>query len=1267
MAENDLFPAHGDVAALIRSKDWSKTNLGLPETWPASLRTILRLMLTSRYAMWMGWGHELIFFHNDAYAAMSLGEKRTWALGTPATIVWAEIWDTIGPRIDNVLRTGEASWDEGLLLFLERSGYREETYHTFSYSPAPGDDGSASGLFCVVIEETERVIDGRRMALLRELGSLLGQTMTTSEVFATVERCLGNHQRDITFSLTYSFEDEHGTARRVSQTGFDGDHGAAARTFVVGDAEGVWPFESVLAGGAPIVVPLAPGRVWPKGAWDVPPAKALVVPIPHAGRSRPSGVFIAGVNPHRPLDDGFRSFVELFVGQVAAALSNAAAYEEAKQRADALAEIDRAKTAFFSNVSHEFRTPLTLMLGPTQDALAIPGGVLAGPELEMVYRNELRLLKLVNALLDFARIEAGRTQAAYERTDLASFTADLASSFRSAIDRAGLRFEVDCRTLPEPTFVDHGMWEKIVLNLLSNALKFTFDGAISVKVAWRGDHAELTVADSGVGIAATELPRLFERFRRIEGVRARTHEGSGIGLALVHDLVRLHGGTIEVASEVDRGTTFTVKIPAGTAHLPQESIVAAHEHPTGHASAAYLEEALRWTEALPTASAAEETTPTSARILVADDNADMREYVARVLRQHWTVDAVADGAAALETIRAKRPDLVVSDVMMPHLDGFGLIRELRADPSTAMTPILLLSARAGEEATAEGLRAGANDYLVKPFSASSLLVRVEAQLSAARLRDAIRRSADEERERLRTIFQSSPAAIAILRGPDLRIELANPLILDLWGKTNAVVGKPLLEGVPELRGQGFDDLLLEVLATGEAHVGKEVLARVDRDRDGVPEDLYCDYVYAPLPGPEGRTDGIFVHAYDVTDKVRARGHLDQLRQDAEAANRLKDEFLATMSHELRTPLNAILGWASMLRSGGMDKPAVDRALATIERNAKAQARLIEDILDVSRIISGKLRLDVRRVDMNAIARAAVDVLRPAADAKGVRFVVDFASPSGLELSGDPDRLQQVVWNLLSNAVKFTPPGGAVSVHVEPRDGFACIVVRDTGPGIQPEHLHYIFERFRQVDSTTTRRHGGLGLGLAIVRHLVELHGGTVAAESGGAGAGAMFTVALPMRAVREVGEPLVPSEEPPSVTASPAWGSLAGVRVLVVDDEEDARLLVTTALERGGARVHAVENAVDAFAVLAKERIDVLVSDVGMPDEDGFSLIQRVRALPSGHGGDVRAIALTAYARAEDASKALRLGFQLHLAKPIDLHELTNAVSLLVSERARAS
>ena len=418
--------------------------------------------------------------------------------------------------------------------------------------------------------------------------------------------------------------------------------------------------------------------------------------------------------------------------------------EAERRRAESLAEIDRTKTLFFSNVSHEFRTPLSLIIGPMTDALE-SGSALAGTQLELVHRNSLRLLKLVNTLLDFSRIEAGRAEAIYAPTDLSQLTAELASNFRSACERANLRLSVNCPPLSKPVHVDRDMWEKIVLNLISNAFKFTFDGGIEIALGEVDGCAELAVRDTGIGIPDTEIGRLFERFYRIEGQHGRTHEGTGIGLALVQELVKLHGGTIDVDSAVGRGTVFTVRVPLGTAHLPA-NVAATQQRPVSASvrADAFVREALRW---LPDElgatigtfddDAAAEVSPalrSSGRVLLADDNADMREYIRRLLEARCDVRTVANGRAALRDIREHRPDLVLADVMMPDMDGFELLREIRGDAVLRDIPVILLSARAGEESRVEGLAAGANDYLVKPFSARELIARVGANLEMARLR-----------------------------------------------------------------------------------------------------------------------------------------------------------------------------------------------------------------------------------------------------------------------------------------------------------------------------------------------------------------------------------------------------------------------------------------------------------------------------------------------------------------------------------------------------
>ncbi|MFJ8906387.1 SpoIIE family protein phosphatase [Streptomyces sp. NPDC102351] len=744
-----VFTADPEVGRDLAEVDWAATPLGPPQQWPQSLQTAVSILLSSRFPMWMAWGEELTFFCNAAYRRDTLGRKYPWALGRPASEVWAEIWGDIGPRIEAVLGTGQATWDEGLLLFLERSGYTEETYHTFSYSPLRDDAGDIVGMLCVVSEETERVIGERRMATLRDLGSDPSVIRTEQEVLAFADRQLSRNRKDLPFTLTYLFDGDD--ARLAGGTGVTPGRPVAPRLLPVAGSEGPWP-AAALAEGEARVVPLtgAPFDGLPGGDWPEPPTEALVVPLLQQG-SAPYGFLVAAVNRYRELDERYRGFIELAAGHIASGIGSARSYEAQQRRAEELAELDRAKTTFFSNISHELRTPLTLIMGPVEELRArlTDAGEEIRTELDVIHRNGLRLGKLVNTLLDFSRIEAGRMQAGYEPVELGAVTAELASVFRSAVERAGLTFDVDCSSLDEPVYVDRSMWEKVVLNLLSNALKFTFEGTVRVAVRRSGSHAVVTVADTGTGVPEAEMPRLFERFHRIENARSRSNEGSGIGLALVRELVGLHGGTIDAESAEGKGTTFTIRLPFGTGHLPADSVVAAPAGtPASVTADPYVHEALRWlpeSAAGTTADGAETAgaaplgsdagTTRSARVLVADDNADMREYLTRILTAGgYEVTAVTDGVEALDAARRRTPDLVVSDVMMPRLDGLELVSRLRGDPRTASVPVLLLSARAGQEASIEGLQAGADDYLVKPFAAAELLARVRANVELARLR-----------------------------------------------------------------------------------------------------------------------------------------------------------------------------------------------------------------------------------------------------------------------------------------------------------------------------------------------------------------------------------------------------------------------------------------------------------------------------------------------------------------------------------------------------
>jgi PAS domain S-box-containing protein len=1631
-----IFAGNSEMAMLMRSRDWSQTPLGAVETWPQSLKTAIRIILGSRYPMFVWWGQQMTKFYNDAYIPI-LGKRHPQALGQPASQVWAEIWDTLGPQAEAVLNQGQSTWNQELLLVMERNGYTEETYFTFSYSPVANDDGPVGGVFCACSEDTQRVLSDRRLATLRELAA---ETVTAKtqeaacEISATV---LTNNAYDIPFALFYLLDGNRSIALLSGTTRLAAGTLASCEAIELTSAQKCqWQLKLVIETGESRIIEDLEAQfgLLPGGAWSQSPHQAVVLPLARSGET--FGFLIAGVSPLRTFDDDYKGFFDLMAGQVTTAIANAIAYEAERKRAEALAELDRAKTAFFSNVSHEFRTPLTLMLSPLEETIANLDGTIPPQEreqLQLVQRNGMRLLKLVNSLLDFSRIEAGRVQAAYEPIQLATYTAELASTFRSLIERVGMSLIVDCPPLPEAIYIDREMWEKIVLNLLSNAFKFTLAGTITVRLQCVENCVELSVADTGVGIPSEELPHLFERFHRIKNSQCRSFEGSGIGLSLVQELVKLHSGTIDVCSTFGQGSCFTVRIPTATAHLPPDQMGASCAlASTALGAIPYVEEAQRWlpegdfrleewsmapsTHELVNQPAQSKIQNLKSKILLADDNADMRDYIRRLLSGSYIVQTVADGVAALSAIEKNPPDLVLTDVMMPGMDGFELLRSLRSNPATQDIPIILLSARAGEESRIEGLAAGADDYLIKPFSARELLARVEASLKLARLRQEAtvrertllgrvtdgfmaldldfrftyanqaaqevsrtpleamlgktmweafpgtignqfeiqyrrslseqiavdfeeyyapfdlwlevhvypsptglslffrdindRKKIEQERERFLAVGSDLQAIAGIngyfhwisptfertlgwtpeemtsrpwtefLHPDDLgtstgeadslfssneiftfenrfrhkdgsyrwflwnaqpypeeqviyaaavditdRVRVENERfraeaalreteehsrnILESIGEAffaldenwrftyvnqfaeklldrlpGDLIGKNLWEEYPGVIGSEFEpiywsamrdrvpasltafypdhDRWYEVRPYPAAHgitiyfknvtdqiqaeaALRQTSAELERQlqkfnayKSSVPDFIYTfdlsgrfidinkplldlwqksfaevigknffeldypvdlafklynqihkviqtrqplkdetpytsafgtrayEYIWVPVFDAEGAVEMVAGLTRDITDRKQAEAEREKLlqqeqaaREAAETANRIKDEFLAVLSHELRSPLNPILGWSKLLQQNKLSPAKTASALASIERNALLQSQLIDDLLDISRILSGKLSLNRMSVDLNMVMQAALETVRLAAEAKSLQIETTFSPGIGMVM-GDSGRLQQVVWNLLSNAVKFTPQGGQISVRLTQTGTYAQILVTDTGKGINPEFLPYVFEHFRQEDGAITRKFGGLGLGLAIARQIVELHGGRIWVESRGEGQGASFTVELPLlhtaNPVEEVAD-----------RAEARWDDLhlASVRVLVVDDERDSREFVAFVAEQAGAKVTALGSAIEALQLLSTTPFDILLCDIGMPDMDGYMLVRQVRALPPEQGGQIPAIALTAYAGGFNKKQALAAGFQRHLAKPVEPNELVKAIVTLLSRLHR--
>jgi signal transduction histidine kinase len=1120
-AADDLFATGGEMGRLMATVDWARTPVGPTEQWPQPLRTVLSFVLASQHPFFVWWSRELVQFYNDGYRPILGSTKHPAAMGQRGRECWKEIWSVIEPMIETVFAGGSTYTKDGQLV-LERHGFLEECYFNYAYSPIRGESGAVDGVLVACSETTGRVIGERRLQLLGELGLEAAKPKSAGEASRNAAALLAAASADVPFALIYLADASGARLQLAGSVGIAAGHAAAPETIRIGDPRAVWP---ITAAQDEVELDLnalaASAGSLPGGLWPEPAQRALVLPLARAGELRPYGFLIAGTSPRLALDDRYRAFFRLLAGHVAAAIHNAEVHEEQRRRAQALAEIDRAKTVFFSNVSHELRTPLALMLGPTRDALASPDRALRGADLEMVHRNELRLLKLVNTLLDFARIEAGRAHARYEPTDLAALTCDVASAFRSAIERGAVRYEVDCPEIGELLHVDRSMWEKVVLNLLSNAFKFTFEGQIRIALRDAGDRVALSVADTGVGIAAHEQARVFERFHRIDGVRARTHEGSGIGLALVGDLVRLHGGTIELRSAPGVGSEFIVSIPKGHAHLPAEQ-VAAGSDPTGppqHATP-YVEEALGWL-ATPAerdrileadAGRASVFGDAAGHVLVVDDNADMRAYLTRLLAPRFSVQTAADGEQALAAMRARRPDLVLTDVMMPNLDGPGLIRELRAHAETARVPVIMLSARAGEESQVAGLNAGADDYLQKPFSSAELIARVSRQLELGRLHQ---------------------------------------------------------------------------LAASE------------------------------------------------------RALAEAARAEAERANRAKDEFLAMLGHELRNPLSPIQTALHLMNMRGLRS----REQAVIERQVSHLVRLVDDLLDVARITQGKIELRKQPLELATVVVRALEVASPLLDQKQQRLELQVA-PEGLLVHADPDRLAQIISNLVTNAAKYSPPGSLIWIDAEQLGSRVRLRVRDQGVGLAADMVESIFDSFVQQRQAIDRSAGGLGLGLAIVRSLVGLHGGSVWAQSEGIGKGSEFVVELPALAASASYPP------PPDTPRRDVIRGGSGKRVLIVDDNEDAAEVLGELLAELGFVVAVAHDGPEALATAARFKPQIALLDIGLPVIDGYELGERLRGLAD-MPADLDLIAITGYGRAADVQRSRAAGFSAHLVKPLDLDALS--------------
>ena len=1584
------------MRSLIRSFDWTQTPIGPPENWSKRLCMMVSVLLANRFPLLLWWGPRYIQIYNDPYRPV-LGAKHPHSLGLPASECWSEVWAVIGPLIDAAFESGETTWREDIELSIHRHGYLEECHFTIAFSPVPDPTAprGIGGVLATVHEITTKVIGQRRVAILSELGPRVTETQTPEQVCAMAAQILVKHIKDLPFVLMYLLEPDASHLRRLCDIGVAAGWAGPARISLDSvQASTPWPLAEVIqTENAQIMEGVSPVLETPPQGSRPEVSHVVVLPVKSNLVHRPAGALVIGVSSHIALDSEQLAFFDRLSSHLATAVANTKAHEAQRRRADTLAEIDRAKSTFFSNFSHEFRTPLTLVLGPLQEMLEDPATPPAARErLQLAHRNSLRLLKRVNSLLDFSRVEAGCIQAAYEPTDLTALTRDLANTFRSAVEHAGLSLEIHCEELGEAVDVDREMWETIVLNLLSNALEFTLRGTITVRLQRYGFQAVLEVIDTGVGVPRPEIPRIFERFHRVQSTEGRTQEGAGIGLALVLELVRLHEGTIEVASELGVGSTFRVRLPFGLTHR-----LAHQGKPTGSMSSIaidtqpILEEPQRWITASSRPALAETSTPLSdrgheasigARIVLADDDADLRSSVHDLLCPLYSVEAVADGDEALAAARRQLPDLVLAKVMMPRRDGFSLLKALRSEAGLHEIPVILLSARSDKETRIEGLDSSADDYLVKPFSAGELLARVGASLKLARARRAFEYRIANDLKNMRRLHElgsrysrggqrfqdcledSLEVAISMTNADKGNIQLlrsgsnalqiiahrgfeppflaffandrasaaaacgaalasARRVVVEdvmnseifaatpalgvlLEARVRAVQSTPLLSSTGETLGiisthfarphrpsegvLGLMDLLArqaadylerrqtedtlrrsEVLLSGQKtaleraisgasleavlseivqstqqqicgngrvalfvteHEGTQLrlaasaglsqaeqrsvdrlsapppsasgtpvfigqtsiqgtfnpdshwpealkviealgicagwfhpirttgghslgslvvfhdlprtpespdltvmqfysdtaaiiierdqrlqerqraeallrlrLAQFEtllneapsgvylvdadfriRDVNSTARDILADFqplvgrdfadmihflqpqhsadelvalcrrtlatgepyrtsepIDTPLdrevdeshewhirriPLPEGGL-GLACYVRDVSSHVKAR-------QALQTADRQKNEFLAMLAHELRNPLAPLRNAAELLSRALSADEHLQAMTGIVHRQVSHLTRLVDDLLDVSRISQGRIELKRRAIPLAGIIEQAVETVESLVQEKHQTLSV--VGERALRVNADPARLLQCVANILTNAAKYTDPHGEIRIESSQRDGEAVLTIIDNGSGISPDLLPRVFDLFVQSDRTLDRAQGGLGIGLSVVKRLIEMHEGRVTASSAGPGQGATFQIFLPL--VQDEGD--VAPEIPNHPTRS--------LRILIVDDDVDAADSIAMLLRLEGHHTATAYAPHEALAQVPSLQPELILLDIGLPDIDGYELARRLRA--ADHLGGVRLVALTGYGQAEDRQRARDAGFDDHLVKPVEFATL---------------
>lgn len=1470
-----VFIGGGEMGARMREMVWADTPLGAVSGWSQSLKTAVGIMLNSRFPMVIWWGRELVLLYNDGWQPILGINKDKFALGSRGKDVWSEIWDVLNPMFTHVLDTGEATWTNDGLLPVNRYGFIEEAYFTWSYSPIRDDDGKIGGVFTAVIETTQRVIGERRLKTLSELGERnIAEAQTPADACRVAAETIAKNPYDFPFAAIY-FLDESRTQAAVYET-VRLEPETAPKTVVLGDENSnIWNFQHVLHSNGSVVIKdlIKKFGKLSGGAWSESPDCAIVLPIVRTGiQDSPAGFVVIGLSPRLEFDKEYRGFVNLVAGQLETAQMRC----QAAVDAHAVSESEERYQTLFNSIDEGFslvemifdenKNPLDytfLEVNPTfekQTGLVEAAGktvrelipnleahwfetygkvALTGEPIRFINGSEAlqrwfdvyafrvggddssKVGIIFNDITSRKKIELERERFFAVSSDLQVKTGTngyfkwVSPSFERVLGWT----QEEMTSQPWTHFVhpdDVPKSETETDNLFEGSKTFSFENRYRHKngsYRWFLWNA-LSVSEENViyggAIDITQRKMAEEKLRESEERFAKAFNSSPLVVTIsslidgklieVNDTfvtatgfsraetigrttlelglwaksedrteeletVRRNGQVREVeysfrtksggeiigllsAEQIEiGGESYTLSVIQDITNRKQAEIalresremlgLAMRSSRMGAWKRDLKTDAVEWNVeleeifGLPPGTFGGTLNGFNDFVLDEDKSRIRAEIAAAIAnRTDYTIEFRfyhADGSIrwmegrgqavyddngvplqlygiGIDINERKRAEAILRDSEERlrlaaetaalgtwdfdyHLQRmiwserlfeiFGLANDAdnqitlerylqfvhpedaetafaetqfaRQNRQTYRSEYRIVRADTGE---IRWISATAQFFYDETTSEPVRAVGIAQDITARKHSEQALR---ESEERYRIVAETASDAIISI-DEDSKILFVNRAAETIFGyKTAEMVGNSLVMLIPDYLRSRHHSGLSRYVETGQRHISWQNVEVPALHRDGREFPLEISFGEYNHGGTR-----IFIGiARDITDRKQAEAERERLlkveqnlRQAAEEANRLKDEFLATVSHELRTPLNAILGWSAIARQSQTNPEMVSRALAVIERNGRNQNQIISDLLDVSRIITGKLNLDVQLLILQPLIEIAVETQRPATNAKNIRLKIDFEPYSEL-VYGDMARLQQIIWNLLSNAVKFTPENGEITIAHRKQAGYAEVSITDTGEGIEPEFLAFVFDRFRQEEGAENRRHGGLGLGLSIVRNLIEMHGGTIKVESEGKGRGATFSFRLPI-----FSEDSITNNSPSDSEAKKQL--LTGLNILVVDDELEAAEMVRIILEKRGALVTTANSAADALKFLSENTPDVLISDIGMPQADGYFLLREIRSRNSKIAA-IPAVALTAYARPEDREHALREGYQAHLAKPVEADKLIEILASLTA------